>query len=254
MIECERYAKPVKSFALLLLAIVAGVYTYFYADSVRREYPSRSFSVEGKGETEIAPDVAKFSVSVVTEGDANVVRVQAMNTEKMNTVNAFLKKQGVDSRDLRTSQYSLSPKYSTAPCPDGICPEQKIIGYTLTQALDVKVRDMGKLGDILSGVVQNGANSVSDVRFVVDDDASVKSEAREAAIKDARKKAEVLAKAGGFRLGKLLTLYESSDPVMPYAEGVGGAAAEKSALSLPAIEPGTNTKTVTVSLTYEILD
>jgi hypothetical protein len=206
------------------------------------------------GDIDTTPDVAKFSVSVVTDGGRNVAEVQGMNTEKMNRVSAFLKEQGVDKKDLKTSQYNLAPRYDYS-CREGACPPPAIIGYTLSQTLDVKVRDTEKLGDLLSGVVQNGANSVSDVRFVVDDDDAAKSEARAEAIGKAQKKAKAVAKAGGFRLGKLVSLYEST--YVPQDGGYGMGGAEMSGLKTavpPTIEPGTQSTKVQVTLIYEILN
>lgn len=240
--------------AALLFAVSAVVYSYQYSRSVNKAYPTRTFSVEGAGDIDTTPDVAKFSVSVVTDGGKNVAEMQGMNTEKMNTVTAFLKEQGVDKKDMKTSRYDLAPRYDYS-CREGACPPPAIIGYTLSQTLDVKVRDTAKLGDLLSGVVENGANSVSEVRFVVDDDDAAKSEARAEAIEKAKKKAKAVAKAGGFRLGKIVSLYESN--FMPQDGGYGMGGSEMSSLKAmvpPTIEPGTQSTTVQVTLVYEIIN
>ncbi|MDP2838195.1 MAG: SIMPL domain-containing protein, partial [Candidatus Moranbacteria bacterium] len=157
--------------------------------------------------------------------------------------------------DLKTLQYNLSPRYDYAPCVAGSCPAPSISGYSLTQTLEVKVRDSAKLGDLLSGVVRSGANSVSEVRFTVDDDTAAKDEARAEAIAEAKKKAKATAKAAGFRLGKLVTLYENSNPMPYYGMGGGGAdmyAAKAEAA--PVVEPGTQSTKVQVTLTYEVKD
>lgn len=241
----------VGAFALLSLAVVG--YVMQYARSVEKTYPTRTFSVDGTGDIDITPDVAKFSVSVVTEGGNNVNDVQKTNAEKMNKVNAFLKDQKVEDKDLKTTQYNVSPRYSNQPCRDGVCPQAVINGYSVTQTLQVKVRDTEKLGALLSGVVESGANSVSDVQFVVDDDESVKVEARKEAMKKAKAKAEQIAEAGGFKVGKVVSIYENADP-MPYggyAQGLGGADMMKSAVP-PMMEPGVQTSKVQVTVTYEI--
>lgn len=247
----EHWMKVVKAVAFLLVAVAAVMASYQYKLSVESTYPTRTFSVEGTGDVDSTPDLAMFSVTVTTEGGKNVADVQNANTEKMNNVNAFLKEQGVDKADLKTAQYSLNPRYSYNPCTAGSCPAPTITGYSLTQTLEVKVRDSAKLGGLLSGVVESGANSVSEVRFIIDDDASVRDEAREEAIAEAKKKAKALAKSAGFRIGKLVSLYENNNPVMPY--GMGGAEMSSfKADAAPVVEPGTQSTKVQVTLVYEI--
>ncbi len=247
----EYWIKIVKGGAWFLIAIAAVMASYQYKVSVESTYPTRTFSVDGSGDVDSTPDLAMFSVTVMTDGGKNIADVQNANAEKMNNVNAFLKEQGIDKADLKTTQYSLNPRYSSNMCTTGNCPAPTIIGYSLTQTLDVKVRDNAKLGDLLSGVVASGANNVSEVRFVLDDDSSAKEEAREKAIVEAKKKAKALAKSAGFRMGKLVSLYENSTPI---AYGMGGdvmAASEKSSVA-PSVEPGTQSTKVQVTLTYEI--
>lgn len=252
----EDLLKIAKTGAIVLLSAAAIGYVYQYGLSVNKTYPTRTFSVDGTGDIDTVPDLAMFTVSVVTEGGRNVADVQQANTDKMNRINAFLKGQGVEAKDLKTGRYDLSPRYSYPPCEGGVCPQPSINGYSLMQTLDVKVRDSEKLGDLLSGVVQNGANSVSSVRFVVDDDSAAKDEARAEAIAEAKKKAKDMARAGGFRLGKLVSIYENAGPV-PTDAVYGRGGAEMGALKAdvpPVVEPGMQTTQVQVNLTYEILD
>lgn len=241
-----------KASAFALIAVAAVIASYQYKLSVDSTYPTRTFSVDGTGDIDVVPDLATFSATVVTDGGKTVTEVQEANTEKMNNVTAFLKEQGVDKKDLKTEQYNLSPRYNYTQCfVAANCPAPTIIGYNLTQTLTVKVRDTGKLGELLSGVVANGANSVSEVRFVVDDDSSAKDAAREEAIADAKKKAKATAKAAGFHLGRLVTLYENSNNPVPYGIGGMDASLAKSEVA-PAVESGTQSTKVQVTLTYEV--
>ncbi len=251
----EEILGKVKALAWALLAVAALAYTYQYSQFINKQYPTRTFSVEGVGDIDTTPDVAKFSVSVVTEGGRNVAEVQRLNAEKMNKINAYLKEQGIDKKDLKTAQYNVTPRYDYPNCVSGVpCPAPTISGYTLSQTLDVKVRDTEKLGDLLSGVVDKGANNVSDVRFVIDDDEEAKAEARAEAIEKANKKAKAIAKASGFRVGKLVSIYESNYLPQDGGYGMGGAAEMNMVKSSvpPTIEPGTQSTKVQVSLTYEI--
>lgn len=249
--------KQMKSVAVVVLALAAVIYVYHYGRSIDQAYPNKTFSVDGEAKMETATDIATFTASVVTEGGKNVADIQKQNVDKMNTINAFLQEKGVEKKDLQTSQYSLTPRYTYFPC-DGrsICPPAVISGYTLTQTLSVKVRNLDTIGDILSGIVEKGANNVSGISFTVDDDTDAKQAARTEAIAKAKLKAEQIAKAGNFRLGKLVSLYEDSG-VTPDAPtgygGLGGAVSDMKAVA-PVIEPGTQQGAVHMSLTYEIIN
>ena len=247
----------IKTWALVLLAIVAGVYTYQYGRSIDKTFPVRTFTVDGSGDVDTTPDIATFTASVVSEGGKNVADLQNMNTEKMNKINVYLKEQGVENKDLKTTQYNVAPKYNYSPCVAGSCPAPNIIGYTITQTLQIKVRDTGKLGDLLTGVVSNGANTVSEVSFKLDDETAAQNDARTEAIGKAKIKAQEIATAGGFQLGSLISLYENTDPAPYAAYGMGGsvdASSAKTATVPPVIEPGTQTTKIQVTLTYEILN
>ena len=123
----------------------------------------------------------------------------------------------------------------------------------MSQDVRVKIRDFSKIGDILGGVVKAGANTVSQLQFTIDDPDSVKSQARAEAIEKARTKAEEVAKAGGFSVGRLLSIDESGQSPIYYSYGMGGDMAVKSAaVPTPTIEPGSQDVTVDVTLRYEI--
>lgn len=249
----EEFLKRVQMTVWVLLAVAAIAYVYQYGRSVNQAYPNKTFTVDGEARVETANDVATFSATVITEGGNNVSDIQSRNIDKMNAVNEYLKEKGVEKKDLQTRDYNLSPRYEYASCTgQSVCPPPRIVGYTLTQSLAVKVRNLDTLGDILAGVVERGANSVSNVSFVTDDDSDARNEARAEAIAEANEKAQAIAKAGNFRVGRLITLYEDAGVRPMNYDGVAsmgmGGAAEK----MPSIEPGTQTGTIRVMLTYEI--
>lgn len=256
----ENFTDRARGIFFVALSVAALGYVYQFGREISQGFSSRTFTVDAESTVNVTPDVAKFSVSLVTEGGKNVGDIQKQNIDKMNAVNAYLKDMGVEKKDLQTTDYSLSPRYSYPNCQrDGqsVCPPPSISGYTLNQSLSVKVRNLEKLGDMLSGVVEQGANSVSSVSFVVDDETVAKDQARGEAIMKAKQKARDIAKAGGFRVGKMTSFYEDQgspmSPMYNYAEGMGGAM--KSAdMATPTIEPGTNETKVHVTITYEIRD
>lgn len=247
--------------AVIISLLLVGASAWSYAVSYSKQIQPgsfRNFSVSGEGKVVAVPDIAQFTFSVITEGGKNVADLQKQNTEKVNKAIEFVKKNGVGAKDVKTQQYSIEPKYQYHSCPrdGGVCPPPSIVGYTVRQTVLVKARDFGKIGDLLSGVVQNGANSVSELQFTIDDPTEVQNEARAEAIKKAKEKAELIAEAGGFSLGQLLAIDESGAPYLMYERysamktmGIGGGMDEAPS---PTIEPGSQDVTISVTLRYEI--
>ncbi len=257
------------------LAIVVGIVililaysAYIYSDSFSKSIqPSsfRSFATTGEGKVTAIPDVAEFTFSIITQGGKDLASLQKTNTDKLNAAIDFVKSQGVDSKDITTQNYSVDPRYQYFNCGPQIlsptsgakpCPPPEIVGYTITQTVLVKVRDFTKIGDILSGIVNKGANSVSQLSFAIDNPDTYKNQARDEAIQKAKEKAQEIAKVGGFSLGKLLSIDEGYiSPAMPIyntkaeALGMGGITASAPA---PTIEPGSQEITVDITLRYEI--
>ena len=241
---------------LLTSAYAVISYVNSYASSIE---PSafRSFSVSGEGKITAIPDVASFTFSVITEGGKDIANLQKDNTKKINEIIAFVKSSGVEVKDIKTRNYNLEPRYQYFNCPVPIsdgrkpCPLPEIVGYTIRQTVEVKIRDFDKIGDVLAGTVEKGSNSVSELSFTIDDLDKVKNQAREEAIAKAKEKAISIAKTGGFRLGKLLSIDENGyTPFMDY----GYQTMVKSAESLPSptIEPGSQEIVVNIVLRYEI--
>lgn len=244
--------------------VLAGIITlaiayaaFQYGQSVNDAYSTRTFTVEGVAKVQTPNDIATFSATVTTEGGLDQAVVQSQNTEAMNKVVAYLESKEIAKEDIKTENYNLSPRYSNPNCFGGRCEESKIIGYVASQNVQVKVRQVEKAGELVSGVVQNGATSVSQVSFEVDDNKDGLQEARIEALNDAKQQAERLAQAGNFRLGKMVTFYEQGDPMQPY--GMGGVAMDSmsmekavSATPAPNLQPGSSKNEVRVTVTYEI--
>lgn len=246
------------AFVIFLLANIGAVMQYVgvYEKSIN---PSsfRSFFVSGEGKAVGIPDIAQFSFMVITEGGKQIGALQQENAKKVNKAVEFVKAKAIDGKDIKTQSYNVQPRYQYFNCPrdGGACPPPEIVGYTITQSVLVKIRDFAKVGDLLSGVVEQGANSVSDLSFTIDDPTVVQNEARAEAIAKAKTKAMSLARAGGFQLGKLLSIEEGGVGQPPvyyamesakYSMGGGGA------VPSPSIEPGSQEMSVSVTLKYEM--
>ncbi|MBI4122846.1 MAG: SIMPL domain-containing protein [Parcubacteria group bacterium] len=239
--------------AAAVALIVVSASSLLYVRSYDKSTQPSSFSVSAEGKVVAIPDVAKFSVGVITQGDLNLGTIQNENADKSNSIVSFLKNQGIDEKDIKTQGYSIEPRYQYGVCryEGETCPPPTIVGYTVSQQLEVKGRDFEKLGDILSGVVERGANSVSGLSFTVDDQIQLEQQAREEAIAKAKEKAKAIAKSGGFRLGRLIQLSEGSIYIPQYVSdyGIGGAGAVAKG---PSLEPGSQEVSIQVSLIYEI--
>lgn len=251
-------------FAIMILSFAysAFIYAGAYADSIQPG-SYRSFSVSGEGKVTAVPDIASFTFSVITEGGKDLGSLQKENTEKMNKAIDFIKENDVEAKDIKTSNYNLSPRYQYFDCSrlstSGAkpCPPPEIVGYTINQTVSVKVRDFSKIGEIMSGVVSVGANNVSQLSFGIDDQTMVEAGARSEAIMKAKAQAKLVAQAGGFNLGRLLSIEEGSNYYRPIAytakamdASVGSGGLEMA--PAPSIEAGSQDVVVNVTLRYEI--
>jgi hypothetical protein len=218
----------------------------------------RSFSVSGEGKATAVPDIAEFDFTVISEGGTDLSTLRDDNTKKVNDISAFIKTMNVEDKDIQTTNFSIEPRYEQcyAYMQGGTCPPPKIVGYTVQQSTHIKIRDFKKIGDMLSGVAERGANSVSQLSFGVDDETTYQKEARAEAIGKAQAKAEELASASGFKVGRILGISEGYTPVYrdyamktmeASAYGMGG-----DAVSSPSINAGSEEIQANVTITYEI--
>lgn len=207
---------------------------------------ANTITVSGHGEVDETPDLATFTFSVVSD-KSTVDAAQSDATAKQNAVDAYLTAQGIDSKDIQTSGYSVSPQYNYA---DGT---QTFRAYEARQTTTVKVRDLTKAGGLLVGVGAQGATEVSSLQFTFDDPNGPQQDARAKAINDAKAKADELAKQLGVSIVRVTGFSESAGgniirPMMAYAQASG--AMDKAAA--PEVNPGQNTVTDDVTVTYEI--
>lgn len=243
----------------IVVAMLLSVVSFFWYVNVysRSIAPTRSFSVSAEGEAVAVPDVAEVIFGVLTEGGKNLADLQKENTEKANRALAFLKKSGVDEKDIKTQSYYITPRYQYFSCPrdkggEEACPPSEIVGYSVSQSILVKVRKLDMAGDIVAGVVQEGVNTVSGPSFTIDDPSVLQQKAREEALQKAKEKARSTAKAGDFRLGKLISVSEGfSYPPPFFAEKFGVGKGGDLAVT-PEFEPGSQEVKINVTLVYEI--
>ena len=267
----DEQAKNLLNKTFILAAIlVVGVLVFFVGEMILQQKTisqqnSYQITVSGDGKVYAKPDVAVVSLGVTTDG-TTVAIVTKDNTDKMNAVISAIKALGVDEKDIQTTNYNLTPYYdkqvimmpanSVGTAPGTVytpAVTQKVLKYTLSQNVQVKIRDFTKVGDILAKASDNGANVVGNLQFTIDNPEKVKEQARAKAIVQAKANAQNLAKESGINLGKIINVYENSygySPIMyDSAKAMGGA---PQALSVPTIQPGQQEIDVTINLTYQV--
>lgn len=248
-----------KSYFWLLLNLVLGavflniiLFVMPLLSRVADSYhPSRVLTVNASGKTTITPDLAQFSFSVVTQGREPSTIVDE-NNKKVTKAIEYVKSQGIVEKDIKTSGYNLNPDYQY----DEKTRRSYIVGYTITQNIQVKVREFEKLPKLLSGLIPVGVNQVSGISFTVEDPEMFLVDARNQAFERAQEKANSMAKANGLRLGRVLNIseYGGFPPPVPYygrSEAAFGKGGDVSVMA-PTIEPGTEEITVQVTVTYAL--
>ncbi|MGI8690817.1 MAG: SIMPL domain-containing protein [Thermomicrobiales bacterium] len=210
----------------------------------------RTIAVSGMGTATLAPDIAHFSAGV-TETDASVADAQNNVNTKTNAIIDALRQGGVDvDKDVKTSDYSVQPQYNY---PQNGTPV--LTGYRITNSVNVTVRDITKVGQLLDAVTKAGANQVGGVSFGLADPEAASRVAREQAVQNARDKADTLAKATGVSVGIVMTIDDESTtppPPRPISAVPAANSAAGSAAAPPPIQTGETTVSVTVRITYAI--
>jgi uncharacterized protein len=212
-----------------------------------------TITVSDTGVVYAKPDLGLITATVVTEAET-VTEAMTDNTEKMNAVISAVKEQGVEEKDLKTTSFNVYPRYewreATMLYPQG---QRILVGYEVRQSLEIKIRDLDKIGSIIQEATDAGANQIGDLQLTIDDQEELKKQAREQAIEKAKSRAEELAGQLGIRLAGISNFSESGS--VPYyydleksavPMGMGGAEEEA------RIETGENKIEITVYITYKI--
>jgi uncharacterized protein YggE len=251
------------TYVLLPIAIIIGLW---FVVKVVRDIKAVSYvgkapttinqiSVAGKGEVIVKPDIAMISFSV-TEQNMDVSKAQDTVNKKMADIISTLKAQGVEDKDIKTTGYNINPKYEYPKVSNYYPYSQNgvLVGYEVSQSVEVKMRDLTKAGAIVAKLGDLKVTNMSGLSFLVDKQDEVQKDARDLAIKQAREEAKRLAGALGVSLGDVVGFSENGNyPIYPMAydkavmsSGIGGGSAE-------AVLPAGETKiTSNVNIVYEI--
>ncbi|MCW5863439.1 MAG: SIMPL domain-containing protein [Anaerolineae bacterium] len=203
-------------------------------------------TVVGQGTAYGQPDQATVVVGVDTFAET-VGEATAQNQTTLDNVMAALAAAGIANEDIQTTNYSLYAEQVYGDNgPEGIA------GYRVSNQVNVKIRDISLVGDVLGAVTEAGANAIYGVNFSVADPAALEAEARALAMQDAAERAASLAELGNVTLGNVTVISEVvGQPVTPLGMGGGNYAMEQAA-SAPGISPGQLSYQVQVQVTYGI--
>jgi uncharacterized protein YggE len=203
------------------------------AQIVPAQGPQNGISVLGSGIVLAQPNIARITLGVEVF-DASLSAAQAEAARQMDAVIGRLRANGIPESDIRTVSYNISPQYESGPRGgSGV-----LRGYQVQNLVDVRVTNVGGLGQLLDDVVSAGATRVFGVRFEAENMEALKSQARDQAMQNARDKAEQLARQAGVTLGRAIAIEESDvGGVTPVRQALPAAAAPAADVSTP-IQPG----------------
>ena len=231
---------------LLFLLLVAALFggTWFAGEAgaqTETEPTQRIVNVTGYGRVAAPPDIAIIRVGVQTEADTAAEAMDENNLLMQAVISATVEAE-IDEADIQTQGIRLNPVYASS---EGGAPAT-ISGYQASNIVEVTVRDLAGLGTLLDSVVEAGGNTIEGIRFEVSDMRDALAQAREAAMNDARSKAEQLTSLADAELGDVLTITEFSQaPPIPVVTDVLAAEA------VPVL-PGTEYVETTVQVTWQI--
>ncbi len=250
-------------YGLFLVFVVAFVLVGLGLKTFKEYYyvgadiaPVTTITFSGKGEIMAAPDTATFTFSISKDA-ANVKDAQKDVTQKINSALVSLKDLKVEDKNVKTIAYNIYPKYkySNSACTQWSCPPSKslLVGYTVTQTIEVKVEDIDTAGQVLGTMGETGVSEISGLTFTVKDEEGKIREARQKAITDAKAKARELASDLGVTLLRIVDFSESGNFPSPiYYKGLMAADSMGGGSATPEVPVGENKIVSNVSITYEI--
>jgi len=225
------------TYARILFALLVAVLT---AASLPARALEHLVTVNGEASVSVAPDMVMIRIGVGSQGK-NAREASDANAKQMTKVLAAIEQSGIAKKDIRTSRLSLQPQYDASKPGTA-----RLTGFRVTNQVTIKIRDIGQLPSILDHAIAAGANEMSGIEFVVSRRSHLLDQARGEAIADARRKAELYAKAAGAKLGRVVAITEQgASPPQPVFKALraGGV----------PVAPGEQTLRASVTVSYELV-
>jgi len=215
--------------------------------------PARTMTVSASDKINVTPNLATLSFSIVTEGKETKT-ISYENNVKMNSVISFLKKTGIKNEDIKTTQYEITPVYSSRyESSKGVfVPTIKL--YKITQTISVKIHNFDLISDIVGKLPNLGINKINGIMFSVENKDKYLDEIQKTAFDKAHTKAEKIAEQNDIKLGRIINVSVNNYNPVPYYRSMGAVVTtqEASPSANPNIKPGSQKLNISVSIKYEI--
>jgi hypothetical protein len=251
---CPKFKEnPIMFVLSLVFIVVLGIAIGIWAWNMSKQHYyigknpdiQRTISIAGEGKVTTIPDIALVSLGLSTE-KKKISDAQSENSKTMNALIEQLKGLDIAKEDIKTVNYTIYPAY------DWVDGKQILRGYTVSQDVQVKIRQTDKVDEVLQIAGGLNLNQIGGLSFDLDQPEKYRQEARLKALENAKEKADALAKVMGVKLGKVISFSESEGyvpapyPMYAKAEGMGGGG------TAPAVEAGSQEITITATVSYEL--
>lgn len=239
-----RHLLLASAFALGFTAMTASAQTA--SPALAAPADGTLLSVSARAEASRVPDVATLSTGVVTQAaDANAAL--RANAEQMSRVMDAIEAAGIAERDIQTSGINVHPQYRRG---DGRAPT--ITGYEASNTVNIKVREIDKLGDVLDALVASGANQVNGPSFEIDEPEAVYDEARRAALEKAQTRAEMYAQSLDMQVRRIVSISEGGGFVRPMPQMMMARGAAMDSAESSPVSPGETTLSAELDVVFEL--
>jgi uncharacterized protein len=208
----------------------------------------RTITVNGQGKAFATPDMATIQTGVVTQGTTAIEALSA-NNKIMSEIMDVLDKHKIAANDVQTSYLNVTPEYKQ---DERGRMENAIVGYSVSNQVQIQVRNLPDIGQVIDALVRTGSNQVSGISFGIYEPSKVIDQARERAIADARSRAELYTRSAGLRLGKVLAINEQSTG-WPRIQGAYRMLDAEAVSSVP-VATGEQEYSVTIQMVFAIQD
>ena len=241
--------KLIAGISTLALAFTVAIAPAFQSSALANTSANnQGIHVNGSGKISVEPDTAIMTLGVESKGETSE-STQRKNTIDIKKLIDALKAEGIKKEDIKTQWFNIYPEYDYSTPGD-----RKQLGFKASHTLEVKVRDLDDVTEIIEVATKAGADNVNNIRYIIEDKEAAINEARTLAIKDARAKADKLAKALGIKVGSVINVSEYSDSgITPlYMENRGAAMMDAKSSTDNVFNPGKVEVRLDVNISYAI--
>ena len=241
----SKYGKESRALNRLIISVVTifNILLPVFASDAATISPAheqrRSVTVRGEGSISIKPDLA-----VITFGTLSQSALEA-NNKSMRKLFETIKAFGISNKNVRTSGFNVSPQYERGRAGGRA---RRIVGYSVRNSATVKLHDLSRMGEFIGKVAGQGANQLHGLRFIVEKTPERMDNLRKTAVRDATRKARILAEAAGLKLGRAIRIAEGSvlTPGPRFGLAMG-----KASSSVP-VAPGESELRLSVTVVFEV--